>query len=113
MCSSDLAEEMSAVLPADGIPAEQPQADLVHESRRLHGNVAAFPREVAVRHAVQLAVDKWDQPVEGALVAFAPDLKQARDVRACRLLLWRHADSALLVGPGSVPRQCRTGIPRQ
>ena len=76
------AEEMSAVLPANGIPAEQPQANLVDEPRRLHRDVAAFPREVAVRHSVQLAVDEWDQSVEGALVAVAPDLEQARDVSA-------------------------------
>ena len=94
------AKEVAAVLPSDGIPAEQPQADFVDETGRLHRMIAALTREVAVSHAVQLAVDEWDQPVEGVLVAFAPDLKQTRDVPVRRSPFRRHSAWAFSFGRG-------------
>ena len=59
---------------------------------------------IAVSHAVQLAVNERDQPVERALVAVAPDLKQTGDVPVRRPLVRRHSAWALSFDRGSVPR---------
>ena len=77
------AEEVAAILPAHLIPAEQPQADLVHERRRLQRR-RALARERTQRHAVQLVVDERHHLFEGALVAFAPGAEQALSARQTR-----------------------------
>ncbi len=74
------AEEMAAVLPARLVLPEQPKADLVDEGGRLKHAIRALAGQVARRHAVQLVIDEWQQPLECVLVAVAPDAKQTGDI---------------------------------
>jgi hypothetical protein len=90
------AEEVLPVLPADAVPVEQPQAQLVDEARRLQAHARALAREVAGGHAMQLVVDEGQHALEGVGVSAAPRPKQPGDLRGLRAAGWSsHPD-----GPG-------------
>ena len=87
------AEEVLPVLPADLVPAEQPQAQLVDEPGRLQADGRPLAREVAGRHAMQLVVDERNHPLEGLGVTLAPGPEQPGDLGEVRAFGWSsHAD---------------------
>ena len=92
------AEEVPAVLPADRIPAEQAQAQLVDQRRRLKADARSLADQVAGRHAVQLLVDERQHALERVRIAVAPGAEQLRDLAAVRLVWW----SAHAQDPGRV-----------
>jgi hypothetical protein len=48
------------------------QVHLINQSAGLKGMARAFVSQVSLRHAVQLVVNHWHEPIERALLAFAP-----------------------------------------
>lgn len=73
-------EEVSAVLPANLIPPEQPKAHLVDERRWLQRQMCVLAGQIAQRHAVQLVVNDREQPVERTRIAIAPGTEQRRQI---------------------------------
>ena len=83
-------EEVPAVLPVDRIPAEQAQAQLVDQRRRLEADARSLADQIPGRHAMQLVVDEGQHALERVGLAVAPGAEQLRDLAAV-LAIWSSA----------------------
>ena len=66
------AEEMGAILPLDLSLIDQTQVRFVDQRGRLQGMIRVLPPHVAVRQAMQFALNEGQEPFEGRLIAVAP-----------------------------------------
>ena len=97
------AEEVLAVLPPDGVPSEQPQAQLVDERGRLQADGGPLAHQVAGRHPVQLFVDERQHALERIGVAGAPGAEEPGDLAELPTVWWvAHPRNA-----GQSSRACR------
>ena len=87
------AEEVSAILPADGIPPEQAHAHLVDERGGLKADGRSLTDQVPGRHPVQFLVDEGQHAVECVRIPLAPGAEQLGDLAAV-LSVWLRAHGA-------------------
>jgi hypothetical protein len=68
-------EKVRTVLPADVLRIHQAQVGFVHQRRGLQGVAVALATHLALRHAVQIAIDERRKALHRALIAGAPGLQ--------------------------------------
>jgi hypothetical protein len=66
---------MGPTRPADSPNVDEPDVQLVDESRRLKGGVRLFAGHVVVGEGVELSVDERYQSVARAFVTLSPGLQ--------------------------------------